>query len=314
MNEKFAELGSPRRIWAVAAINGDVDRLSTLHDHLATRFNVRDRLVYLGNYMGVESRNNAAMMDEILAFRSALLCKAGVEASDITFLRGPAEEAWQRLLRLQFAPLPHQTLEKLLASGVESYLRLYGVSTSDTRSIARAGSLAITRWTNNLRALQRNAPGHEKLMFTMRRAAFTNAGPDQKRLLLVPASFDPARSLEDQGESLWWTASPFRVTGRAQSLYNRIVRGFDSVNGGADLDDLAVTLDGGCGRGGPLVCGCFNAAGKLVELVVTGGRGAIESLPYEREAANDFHVETQMQNAPKPVVLYNYDQRQQAIA
>ena len=313
MNEKFAELGSPRRIWAVAALHGDVDRLSTLHDHLASRFSVRDRLVYLGNYMGVESKNNAAMMDEILAFRSALLSKTGVEPSDITFLRGPAEEAWQRLLRLQFAPLPHQTLEKLLASGVESYLRLYGVSTSDTRSIARAGSLAITRWTNNLRALQRNAPGHEKLMFTMRRAAFTNAGADQKRLLLVPASFDPARSLDDQGEALWWTASSFRATGRAQALYNRIVRGFDSVNGGADLDDLAVTLDGGCGRGGPLVCGCFNMAGKLVELVVTGGRGAIKSMPYEREAANDIHIAEQAQIAPKPVVLYNYEQRQ-AIA
>ena len=289
MNEKFAELGAPRRIWAVAAVHGDIDRLSTLHDHIASRFSVRDRLVYLGNYLGVESRNNAAVMEEILVFRSALLCKMGVEASDIVYLRGPAEEAWQRLLRLQFAPLPHQALEKLLASGVESYLRLYGVSITDTRSFARAGSLAITKWTNHLRSLQRNTPGHEKLTFSMRRAAFANPNSDQKRMLFVPASFDPARSLDDQGEALWWTAAPFRVTGRAQSSYTRIVRGFDSVNGGADLDDQAVTLDGGCGRGGPLVCGCFTPAGKLVELVVTGGRGEIEALPYEREAANDIH-------------------------
>jgi hypothetical protein len=311
VNEKFAELGSPRRIWAVSAVHGDVDRLTTLHDHIAARFNVRDRLVYLGNYMGVESRNNAALMEEILIFRSALLCKTGVETSDIVFLRGPAEEAWQRLLRLQFAPLPHQTLEKLLASGVESYLRLYGVSVTDTRSVARAGSLAITRWTNQLRSLQRNAPGHEKLMFTMRRAAFTNPGAEQKRILFVPASFDPARSLDDQGESLWWTAAPFRVTGRAQGSYNRIIRGFDSVNGGADLDDLAVTLDGGCGRGGPLVCGCFTPAGKLVELVVAGGRGALEALPYEREAANDFHVtEDEAEVAASPVVVPFSEQRQ----
>ncbi|MDR3425395.1 MAG: hypothetical protein P4M13_10065 [Alphaproteobacteria bacterium] len=311
MNEKFAELGSPRRIWAVAALHGDVDRLATLHDHLATRFSVRDRLVYLGNYLGVESRNNAAMLDELLAFRSALLCKTGVEPCDITYLRGPAEEAWQRLLRLQFAPLPHQTLEKLLASGVESYLRLYGVSVNDTRSIARAGSLAITRWTNQLRALQRNAPGNEKMMFTTRRAAFTNAGADQKRLLLVPANFDPARSIDDQGESLWWTAAPFRVTGRALASYNRIVRGFDSVNGGADLDDLAVTLDGGCGRGGPLVCGCFTPTGKLIELVVTGGRGALEALPYEREAANDFHVAAERMPS---AASYGYETRQAATA
>ncbi|MDR3449970.1 MAG: hypothetical protein P4M15_09560 [Alphaproteobacteria bacterium] len=310
MNEKFAEMGSPRRIWAVAAIHGDVDRLTTLHDHLATRFAVRDRLVYLGNYLGVESRTNSGVMDELLAFRSALLCKTGVESSDITFLRGPAEEAWQRLLRLQFAPLPHQMLEKLLASGVESYLRLYGVSVSDTRSIARAGSLAITRWTNQLRALQRNAPGHEKLMFTMRRAAFTNAlAVDQKRLLLVPASYDASRSLDDQGESLWWTAAPFRVTGRAQATYNRIVRGFDSVNGGADLDDLAVTLDGGCGRGGPLVAACFTPTGKLIDLVVVGGRGVIESSPYEREIANDFHTSDKQAEAAKPAPSYGYERQ-----
>jgi len=319
VNEKFAELGSPRRIWAIAAVHGDVDRLSTLHDHIASRFSVRDRLVYLGNYMGVESRNNAAVMEEILLFRSALLCKVGVESSDLVYLRGPAEEAWQRLLRLQFAPLPHQTLEKLLASGVESYLRLYGVSVTDTRSVARAGSLAITRWTNQLRALQRSTPGHEKLMFTMRRAAYTNAGSDQKRVLFVPASFDPARSLEDQGESLWWTAAPFRVTGRAQAAYSRIVRGFDSVNGGADLDDLAVTLDGGCGRGGPMVCGCFSPAGKLVELVVAGGRGALEALPYEREAANDFHVDeqavqTQTQTLVSPPAFQYAETRQAANA
>ncbi|MDE2029534.1 MAG: hypothetical protein KGI97_03110 [Alphaproteobacteria bacterium] len=309
MNEKFAELGTPRRIWAVAAIHGDIDRLVTLHDHLAMRFSVRDRLVYLGNYLGVESRHNAAVMDEILAFRSALMCKTGVEPSDIVFLRGPAEEAWQRLLRLQFAPLPHQALEKLLASGVESYLRLYGVSISDTRSVARAGSLAITRWTNHLRNLQRNMPGHEKLACTMRRAAFTNPVADQKKILFVPASFDPARSLDDQGESLWWTAAPFRITGRAQVAFSRVVRGFDSVNGGADLDDAAVTLDGGCGRGGPLVCGSFSGAGKLNDLIVVGGKGALETAPYEREAANDFHhvtVEDGSAIAP-PAASYGHD-------
>ncbi len=307
MNEKFAELGSPRRIWVIAAIHGDVGRLASLHDHVASRFAVRDRLVYMGNYLGVDSPDNAAVMDEILAFRGALLCKTGVEPSDIVFLRGPAEEAWQRLLRLQFAPLPHQALERLLASGVEAYLRLYGVSVNDTRSIARVGSLALTRWTNQLRGLQRGAPGHERLMCVMRRAGFTAPGADGKKLLLVPANFDPTRSLDDQGESLWWAASAFRLTGRATTLYNRVVRGFDSVNGGADLDDAAVTLDAGCGRGGPLLCGCFTPSGKLVELVVTGGRGAIETMPYEREAANDFHSDLVPQDSVvqqrTPVVL-----------
>jgi hypothetical protein len=291
MNEKFAELGAPRRIWAIAAIHGELDRLSTLHDHLASRFAVRDRIVYLGNYLGVESRNNAAVMDEILAFRAALLSKTGVEPSDITYLRGAAEEAWQRLLRLQFAPNPSQTLDRLMASGVEAYLRLYGVSINDTKSMARAGSVAMTRWTNQLRVLQRSRPGHEALTCIMRRAAYTHAPADQKRLLFVPAGFDPSRSLDDQGEALWWTSATFRVSGRAQSAYNRIVRGFDSVNGGAVLDEASVTLDGGCGRGGPLICGCFTPAGRLIELVAVGGQGVLETSPFEREVANDFFTE-----------------------
>ena len=290
MNEKFAELGAPRRVWSVAALHGDVDRLATLHDHIASRFQVRDRLVYLGNYTGVESRNNLALFDELLAFRAALLSKTGVEPSDIIYLRGPAEESWQRLLRLQFAPVPTQGLDRALASGVESYLRMYGVSVNDTKSVARAGSMAITRWTNQLRALQRNHCGHESLFCSMRRAAYTHAATDQKRVLFVPAGYDCSRALEDQGESLWWTPVAFRMAGRAQSQYSRIVRGFDSVNSGACLDEGAVTLDGGCGRGGPLLCGNFTTTGKLVDLVAVGGQGALESAPFEREAANDFHV------------------------
>lgn len=287
MSEKFAELGSPRRIWAIAAINGDIERLSTLHDHLASRFQVRDRLVYLGNYLGVESSDNLSVFDEILAFRAALLAKTGLEPQDIVYLRGPAEEAWQRLLRLQFAPVPLQTLDKLLASGVESYLSLYGVSVNDTKSMARAGSVAITRWTNQLRTWQRSAPGHEQLVCSMRRAAYTQA-IDQKKLLFVPANFDSSRLLEDQGDSLWWSAASFCVGGRAVNSYNRIVRGFNSLNEGACLDQAEVTLDAGCGRGGPLMCACFTPTGKLIELVTVGGQGTLESAPFEREIANDF--------------------------
>src|ERR1700679_2761423 len=177
-----------------------MDRLATLHDYLAMRFSLRDRLIYLGNYLSVESANNAEVFDELLAFRAALLAKPGVEPADIVHLRGPGEEAWLRLLRLQFAPVAIQTLEKLLASGVESYLRLYGVSLKDTKSMARAGNMAITRWTNQLRALQRHIPGHEAMYCSMRRAAFAQDPSDPRKVLFVPAGFDFSRSLEDQAE------------------------------------------------------------------------------------------------------------------
>jgi hypothetical protein len=298
VNEKFADLGNPRRVWAVAAVNGDIERLETLHDYLATRFGLRDRLVYLGNYLGVESAANADVFDELLAFRAALLAKPGIEPCDIVHLRGPAEEAWMRLLRLQFAPVAPQSLDKLLASGVESYIRMYGVSLKDTRSVARAGSVAITRWTNQLRALQRYVPGHEALFCSMRRAAFAQTSDRARKLLFVPAGFDSTRSLEDQAEALWWATATFRVAGRAQSIYSRIVRGFDSVNGGINLEDAAITLDGGCGRGGPLACGCFAPDGRLIEIINVGGPGIFESTSYNETANDDFPGNKMPANEP----------------
>ncbi len=158
----------------------------------------------------------------------------------------------------------------------------YGISLNDTRAIARAGSVAITRWTNQLRAAQREVPGHEAMMCATRRAAVTQ--PTEKggqRLLFVPAGFDATRSLEDQGEHLWYSTASFPVAGRGAAAYARVVRGFDVARGGIDTEGPAVTLDGGCGRGGPLVCGCFNTSGKLMEIIAVGGHGAIENLPLE---------------------------------
>ena len=278
--EKFVDLGQPRRVWAIAAINGDRDRLLTLHDHLATRFCVRDRLVYMGNYLGNVAWDNHSVLEELLAFRAALMSKPGVEPIDIVHLRGPSEEAWQRLLRLQFAPSPTLALEKYLDAGAEAYLRLYGVSMNDTKSIARAGSVAITRWTNQLRVLQRQGLGHEAFVCSLRRAAVTAATADTGGMLFVPAGYDVKRSLDDQCDSLWFGNASFAATSQT-TKYTRIVRGFDPLRGGVNTDGIAVTLDGGCGQGGPLICGCFNEEGLLVEVVAVGGKGAIETSRFE---------------------------------
>ena len=281
-NEKFVDLGTPRRVWAVAAIHGDKERLMTLHDHLAGRFSVRDRLVYLGNYLGVGAFDNQSLIEELLAFRSALLAKPGMEITDIVHLRGPAEEAWQRLLRLQFAPVPMQALEKYLDAGAEAYLRLYGVSLNDTKSIARAGSVAITRWTNQLRVLQRQSLGHEQLVCSLRRAAMTTP-QEAGRTLFVPAGYNGLKTLEEQGDSLWFAGGNFSAPKQGDSI-SRVIRGFDPLRCGVNTEGPAVTIDGGCGKGGPLVCGCFNEFGQLIEIVAVGGKGAIETSRIEERA------------------------------
>lgn len=294
-SDKFALLEKPHRVWAVAAIHGDLERLSALHDHIATRFALGDRLVYLGNYLGENARRNNDVFNELLAFRAALLAKPGMEPSDIIHLRGTAEEAWQRLLRLQFAPTPAQMIELLLDAGVESYLNLYGIRMKDAKAMARADSITITRWTNQLRAAQRLSPGHEPLVCSMKRAAVANVElPVSKRVLFVPAGFNAARSLEDQGDNLWFAEEVF-IPNQALSVpYARIIRGFDPGRLGVVTDGKAVTLDAGCGYGGPLMCGCFDPAGKILEIVAIGGQGNIEHLMREtyREDAATTRIDT----------------------
>ncbi|HBM90628.1 MAG TPA: hypothetical protein DD400_01940 [Rhodospirillaceae bacterium] len=296
LNEKFVDLGQPRRIWAIAAINGERERLATLHDHIATRFSVCDRLVYLGNYIGAGAFDNLSVIEELLAFRAALLSKSGVETSDIVHLRGPSEEAWQRLLRLQFAPAPTQALERYLDFGAEAYLRLYGVSLNDTKSMARAGSVAITRWTNQLRVLQRQAAGHEPFVCSFRRAAITSY--EENNTLLIPAGYDGRRPLEEQGDNLWFSGRPFSAPDKNQSIA-RVVRGFDPMRGGIRTESAAVTLDGGCGQGGPLTCACFDGKSQILEIITIGGKGAIESSRFENVPRPDLPTaESTPKNTP----------------
>jgi hypothetical protein len=179
-------------------------------------------------------------------------------------------------------------LERYMDAGAEAYLRLYGVSLNDTKSMARAGSVAITRWTNQLRVLQRQTAGHEALVCSLRRAAVTAPTENAGRVLFVPAGFDVKRSLEDQCDCLWFGGSPFFAPADVKQKFARIVRGFDPMRGGVNTDGLAVTLDGGCGRGGSLVCGCFDGTGRLLEIIAVGGKGAIETSRFEEVTQADF--------------------------
>ena len=99
----FATLRRCRRIWAVASIHGDAERLAGLHDALAQRLTQGDRIVYLGNYLGRGSQVRATV-DQLIAFRRWVIAQSGMFAADVVFLRGCQEEMWQKLLQLQFSP------------------------------------------------------------------------------------------------------------------------------------------------------------------------------------------------------------------
>jgi serine/threonine protein phosphatase 1 len=276
-----AALRGARRVWAVGAVHADAARLSRLHARLEARVWRGDRLVYLGNVIGL-GQATAATLRELLLFRRAILARPGFEPEDIVVLRGSQEQMLTRTLDLQFAEGPaaaEQALAWMGAHGLAPVLAAYGSSIEEGLRIARQGPMAIGRWTAALRARIRETPGHDPLLAGLARAAVTvplDLAGEAPGMLMVASGLDPARPFAEQGDAFWWRADGFLAVaegvpaGEARAGwagFARIVRGLDPAGGGLAETPFAVTLDAGCGRGGMLACGLFAPDGALLELI-----------------------------------------------
>lgn len=234
-DERFAELGAPRRVWAVGALNGDCNQLSDLHDVIAANILPGDRLVYLGNYLGQHSDSRTEnALDEILSFRRFVLAIPGMKPTDVVYLRGAMEEMWQKLLTLQFCPNPAEVLDWMDQFGIDKVLQLYGSSLAEARLYLRDRPMGVTKWTNRLRAARRDQPGHEVFSTVLKRAAFTREASGQVGpMLFVHAGLDPRAGLTQQADNFWWgwrhLSKLNEEEGGAYGPYSRIVRGFCPV-------------------------------------------------------------------------------------
>ncbi|MEI8395058.1 MAG: hypothetical protein WCF85_10010 [Rhodospirillaceae bacterium] len=268
----------------MASVHAEIDRLATLHDNLGVRFRPGDRLIYLGNQIG-RGCHVSETLDELLMFRRALLAVPGVLPSDIVYLRGGQEEMWQKLLQLQLAPNPREIMDWMLSQGVGATLAAYGATEEQALAAARDGVRTIMRFTNSLRSALRDSPGHETWFSALRRAAFIGTPEEPATeepvimpeevaettepagLLLVNSGLDTSRSFEAQGDAFWWGGSLFdRIESRSLG-FDRIVRGYDPAGRGVRIGRYTTTLDGGCGFGGKLVCGCLSANGELLDVI-----------------------------------------------
>ncbi|MDP6709421.1 MAG: hypothetical protein QF893_24035 [Alphaproteobacteria bacterium] len=259
-SEIYGVLQGAVRIWAIAAINGDRERLVGLHRLLGPELRRGDRLVYLGNYLG-GGGDPAGVIDELLDFRRYALTLPGAEPWDIVYLRGAQEEMWQKLLQLQFAADPLAVLDWMLGQGVDATLQSYGADAAEGRSRAGEGVLSITRWTSALRGAMHRHPGHDELMATLRRYAVADPRP----LLFVHAGVDPNRPLSEQGDTFWWGSAYFDSIEGSYDGFARVVRGYDHQRRGRFETEGAISLDGGAGFGGPLNAVCLAADGAVLK-------------------------------------------------
>lgn len=258
---KFATLHNANRVWAVASIHGEAQRLKNVHDQIAERFKPGDRLVYLGNYLGY-GKEICATLDHLLSFRRALLAEPGMLACNIVFLRGAQEEMWAKLMQIHLALDPVEVLQWMLDRGLGATLEAYGGNAAQGLARSRVGAVDLARWAGELRAAMQSHPGHYRLMSALRRAAFTKDGP----LLFVNAGVDNGRPLETQGDNLWWGDGFDRIT-QPYGSYKLVVRGYDRNRRGVRFTAHTATLDGGCGAGGPLQAACFDLSGNCVEQI-----------------------------------------------
>ena len=261
-NERFATIRNDGRIWAVGAIHGEAAKLATLHDAIEERFQSGDRIVYLGNYLG-RGAEVAATLDEIVAFRRALLAVPHMGVCDVAYLRGGQEEIWQKLFRLHLSVEPASVLRWMLGHGLRETLEAYGWEVSDAEGRVVTGSQEIARWTNELRARMQRHPGHQELLTGVRQAAFTDDGA----LLFVNSGLDPARPIDTQRDAFWWGSEQLATLTPPYAGFKKIIRGFDPAHGGVNLDDYVATVDGGAGFGGTLAAACFGAEGHPLDRI-----------------------------------------------
>jgi serine/threonine protein phosphatase 1 len=261
-DSKFARLRGARRVWAVAAINGAARQLARLHDAMCAGFQDDDRVIYLGNYVGRDD-TVLATIDELLDFRRRVLGRQRGFACDVVFLRGAQEEMWQKLLQLQFAPNPSEVLRWMHKAGIEATIRAYGGDLGQGIVASRDGPRTITRWTSALRSAMNATPGHTALFSALRHAAFT----EERALLFTHAGVDTLRPLAAQGDAFWWGREDILDLVAPFDGFRRVVRGVDREQRGVVERDFALSIDGGAGRGGPLIAACFGSDGVLIEIV-----------------------------------------------
>ncbi|MCK5425457.1 MAG: hypothetical protein KAI89_08795 [Emcibacter sp.] len=260
--EKFGCLNEAKRVWAVGAIHGEIETLKSLHDQLLTRFQIGDRLVYLGNYFGNQITATQTLNELLLTRRKLMAVGDTSKPNAFVYLRGAREEMLTKLLQLQYAPNPSEVMDWLLGHHLGPLIECYGTTAKNARAIARQGTVSISKWTSSLRRAINSHPGHSALLSNLRRAAFTREG----RILLVHASLDVSRPLNMQKDNFWWDNGRFDEIDTSYYSFSRIVRGYDHSNKGLRLNHPhTATLDGGCGRGGTLNAVCFSPEGDVMD-------------------------------------------------
>lgn len=268
-DERLGALGKPQRIWAIGSLYGRYGALCQMHDILTKRIKAKDRIIYLGNYLGEHSGwtgEAQALIDELIAFRNGVMAIPGLFANDIIFLRGRGEDLLHEALRLPFQKNPPQWLMEAERFGLEWYNTLYGGFELD--AVANSGLIGMNKWVQHVKSAMTRQPGHADFFKTLKSAAYTQYRRKEQDIAFVPTGLHAHYALNLQHDFLCWPEEDIHTL-TAYHPFARVVRGQALYPTAPELNRFVITLDDGKNIGGgldgSLYAACLDHNGHILE-------------------------------------------------
>ena len=134
-NSNFIELQFSKKIWAIGSIHSNIDSFESIKDHILKSFSNGDKLIFLGNIIGIQ-KNTKETLSSVISMRNYLLSKFLLKPDDIIFLRGAQEEMFLKLLQLQTAPNPYDIVKWIFEHGVDKTVESYGFNKEFCRNLS----------------------------------------------------------------------------------------------------------------------------------------------------------------------------------
>ena len=261
-NVRNHNLGSFERAWVIGAVNGKAELFQKICKQIIEKSDFKDRLVFTGNLLGRNDNKvneSKKVIDTALKLRSVFMSNKAFDIGDIVFLRGCYEELLDKSRELHMSPNPLELVDWMYSRGLDKILESYNISSSLLHHAARDGASALSRASIEINLAIDNNPGHINYMTSLKRLAY-NA---ENTLLFVSAGLARNKSLEEQGDELWWGGG-FTNLDQPYNDLSRLVRGYDPKRQGLASGKSCVTLDGGEDQ---VFAALFNKEGVLLETI-----------------------------------------------
>ena len=260
----FVELKRSKKIWAIGSIHSNLKSFTSIKQHIIKNFNSEDKLVFLGNVIGL-GNNSKETLTSVIDLRFNLMSKFKLKPESIIFLRGAQEEMFSKLLQLQLAPNPTEIVDWMFEHGVNKTINSYGFPDDEVRNIASSGTLKISKWTANLNKTLQMNPGHTQYFLNLKHAAYSRT----KKILFVNRGVDITRPLSAQNDCFWWGFQNFSKIQQPYKTFIKIVRGYESkhlTQSEISNKNVICTLFKQPLSNNNVICGIFTENGEILDL------------------------------------------------